>query len=332
MRKQQSLVLSNQVFVTTNKGKKFLAHRITGNGIKSSPNLESLLELFRSSKYKEIGIECIEQPSLQSTINLLRDLSFLIPGDIDEELDWLKKKSYINNKNSFESEHFIGFYKKSMAHAAREFIFSCDGFFAQLSRQLKYLGRHKPILYFCKSLNEFDLLYGKESQEWLTFFVLNKRILIVNFHFIRRSDLHKNILKESILHELTHIFLGQMGSVIPIWLEEGVCEYFSKDSFFFNYKNRTNFLGKVWWFREIESATKCNLLDIDCCTPDINFAYIQSHLFVAFISHLIGKNKLILWITESGFKKDCYQVFYDITDKTLEHIEIEWRKWTGIIS
>jgi len=330
MRKQRSLVLSNQVFVTTNKGKKFLAHRLTGNGIKSSPNLESLLELFRSSKYKKNGIECIEQSSLQSTINLLRDLSFLIPSGIDEELDWLKKNGYLNNKSTIESEHFIGFYKKTIAHAAREITFFCDRVFVQLSRHLKYLGRYKPILYLCKSSNEFDLLFGKESPEWLTYFVLNKRILIVNFHLISRSDLYRSSIEESILHELTHIFLGQTGCLIPIWLEEGVCEFFSKDSFFFNDKGRTNFLNKVWWFKEIELATKCNLLDIDCSTPDINFAYMQSRFFVVFIAQLIGIKQLEHWIIETGLKENCYQVFFKIVGKTLEHVEIEWRKRMGV--
>ena len=126
MRKQRSLVLSNQVFVTNNKGKKFLAHRLTGNGIKSSQKLKSLLEEYRNINLKETENKYIEQAGQRNTINRLRDLSFLIPYNFDEELDWLKKNGYLNNKSTFESEHFIGFYKKTIAHAAREFTFFCD--------------------------------------------------------------------------------------------------------------------------------------------------------------------------------------------------------------
>ena len=124
-------------------------------------------------------------------------------------------------------------------------------------------------------------------------------------------------------HEIIHMLLGNLNISPPIWLEEGICEYFSK-------KDPTPTLlnlmkkKKLLAFKELEAKAAHTLLDIDNSRTDNNICYHQTHSFVAYLCESLGEDKFISWIGTLGLNSELEHDFAEYFENSLADLEQEW--------
>jgi len=126
-------------------------------------------------------------------------------------------------------------------------------------------------------------------------------------------------------HELVHIFLGQMVCQLPIWLEEGLCEYFSKPNLeksFFSLCNQK----KIYGFNEMELLADQNLLDLDDSQVKENICYRQSHSFVSYLISLKGKKIFMACVTAIGLDSNFKIRFKEFYNRSVDDMEQEWQQ------
>jgi len=96
----------------------------------------------------------------------------------------------------------------------------------------KITPKRKPCLFFLKSRQEFDDICGEKTQSWVTGFHTQ------NFIFLMDEDVYETESSKkfnpeyyplTLKHELSHYFYLNLASTSkPVWLNEGLAIYLSK--------------------------------------------------------------------------------------------------------
>jgi len=253
------------------------------------------------------------------------NMNFLIPESIDEELHWLEGMLAPNETRIFETEHFFTYYYADEGYNARYFTDLMEEAYRLLiARGLSQL-RKKILILICHSREQFKQFWGNASLPgWVKIFVHSGRILVVD----RKKT---NNLLQSMSHELMHIFLRQDSSYLPVWLEEGLCEYFSQ-SYNHNKFRQLVLIKKLYGFKEMEALVKHNLLDLDDSLINENICYRQAHSFVAFLAELAGEKKLMECIRTTSLIRDVRSAFEQHYGLSLDSVEEKWRERYSLIN
>jgi len=136
-------------------------------------------------------------------------------------------------------------------------------------------------------------------------------------------------LIEELQHEFTHLLIVQILDVspkeIPLWLNEGLAMYISKDSVI----NTNNFLKNSPSFIELSK-----LLDLDDYPKDKkerDLFYLESHSLVNFLIDKAKNREVFMsflrWYVKKGYPfKKAYLYSYNI-EINLEKFQEEWRSY-----
>ena len=160
-------------------------------------------------------------------------------------------------------------------------------------------------------------------------FVVAHFILIVDKQKVMKLSQYNNSWMVHIIHELAHIFLGSINTRLPIWLEEGICEYYSKQYNTFGFLNPENKIRPVN-FKQIESLIQNSYFDASNAETKLSLFYWQSHSFVRFLVKYWGEKKISDCIQSAGLKYDFYFLFNRIYSRSFEKIEKEWLLSLGL--
>ena len=126
-------------------------------------------------------------------------------------------------------------------------------------------------------------------------------------------------------HEIIHMLLGDLNICLPIWLEEGICEYFSKKDPSPKLLNLMK-KKKLFTFKELEAKANQTLLDIDNSKTDDNICYRQAHSYVAYLCEDLGEAEFIRWISTLGLNSELEHDFAEYFENSMADLEQEWFK------
>jgi len=324
---QKVILTHNLVLKSTKKGKYILINRLTSTAVKLSA---SLLEFLKRFSKKSILLSSLlaeySDTDLLQTVSYLLKINFLIPANINEELNWFKEQVDMNQIKGFETKHFIIFYSGENNYQARNFSDFMERVFYFLIQKLRFFSAHKIIIYICNDCDEFQKFWGNvPAPDWADAFVFSSNLIIVNQHRINKTNLRGDGPFQGMVHELAHIFLNQMECQIPVWIEEGLCEYFSKNDYglvsFDNCKQK-----QLYGFKEIELFANPSLLDLDNSPVGENICYRQSHSFASHLINLKGEHYFINFLTSMELGDSFNTSFKKYYHFSIDEAQKNWKK------
>jgi hypothetical protein len=197
-----------------------------------------------------------------------------------------------------------------------------------IERGFKKLHR-KTIVLVCEDTKEFEKLWGKDKiPDSVEFFVSHGRIIVIRPDQIYLFAIADDALFKAMTHEMIHIFLCENYANLPIWCAEGLCEYYSNNSYTVSLDELVDTKG-LYRFSELARIAKHSILDIDTSRIEYNIGYRQSVSFVKYLVDLLGEDRLMECIMKTGLSMSFEKSFYETFLKPLEHYELEWRKTLG---
>jgi sulfatase maturation enzyme AslB (radical SAM superfamily) len=322
----RKLVLSRQLIGQYHQERSLIMNRLAGTSINSTPEILNFLDLFKNPTTPASLYARYSRPDLWPTTSHFMNINFLIPEDIDEEAQWLEGKVGPEESKIFETEHFFTYYPDSEGYLARDFAALMEDAYRLLNTKgIPHLKKKIPI-FVCQSRAQFKQFWGSPPlPEWVKAFVHLGRILVVGRQKILPINRKSTGFLWGMAHELVHIFLNEEYTYLPTWMEEGLCEYYSRpynDSKFKKIVRERRLYG----FREMEAFVKHSLLDLDDSPVRENICYQQAHSFVHFIARLAGEKDLVDCIRATGLSKDFRKVFEEYYGRSLDDMEVEWRE------
>ena len=190
-----------------------------------------------------------------------------------------------------------------------------------------------------KAISRLNKIFGDPGQRIKIYVFKNKQDMFYysgSYHypswvagFASKNTYYQYDIKirGRIIHELCHVYINQKKSgEIPLWLEEGFCEYLT-------YKDEQDErLREILKQKEIIPFDKLfirdrlSLLKHDSDPLDKNIAYIQSR---SLVSHLINKfgTEVIMKLLKGDYK-DFRQHFLELTSSKFEDEEKAWLRRT----
>jgi len=320
------LVLSRQLIGQNHQDRSVVMNRLVGTSIKVTPEILDFLGLFKDPVHPASLYERYSRPDIWPTASHFMNINFLIPTDIDEEAQLLEGVVGTKERRVFETEHFFTYYFDGEEYLARDFTELMEEAHRLLiSKGFSHFKR-KILILVCPSRTQFKHFWGMAPlPEWVKAFVYLGRILMVDQQKILPKYRKSAGFFRGMAHELVHIFLNQLRIHLPSWIEEGVCEYYSRPYNDSKFKKLVR-EKRLYGFREMEALVKHSLLDLDKSPVRENICYQQAHSFVYFITRLTGEKKFIECIRTTGLSKDFHEVFEEHYGQSLDDIELEWRE------
>lgn len=228
-----------------------------------------------------------------------------------------------------KTEHFIFRYATADNGSAQFLARESEPAYQKL---INYLGKDPRIrimIYIAPDDATFHLLQPEwgEGPSWAAGLAYPGRNLIL-IKSPRLLPSSKTRLKETLLHELTHVMIEKIigpDRGLPRWLNEGLAMYIAGE----------------WGSQETISLTRISLLDsfvpfekLDNAFPsdenDARQAYIQSFSFVAYLRNnygIEGLHKLIWAFSKTRYTHMALQL---ALSTTLADLERNWRSYVRL--
>jgi len=178
--------------------------------------------------------------------------------------------------------------------------------------------------------------------KWMAGTVLYS-VLVVNLELIDAILAHSgkarlNLFIQNLTHEFSHLSLRQSGLRLPLWLEEGVCEYLSGTpqdvarlhSATIQIEEFIRFVKECHLPDETGLRHDSGLLEFSEEPVDSNPGYTLAHDFVAFLDHKVGLNEFLADARDAGLNAllipfPLPRSRHDFFKLSLDEILAEWR-------
>ena len=320
---EKPLTYSRQLKIERNAHRPRLTHALSGKVVEVSTDMLELIDSFRNVTKPASLLERYHISNLSQIVHMLLRNHVLIPATMDEELEHLNQKYSASNKRNYETENCICLYSHKDRRPAENFTQLIQNLYSSLESKFKPL-RQKMIIYVAENREELTHFWFEPfCPPWITGFVVLRRVLAIDLDKIRNDDWESVRFKAGMTHEIVHMLLSNHSICLPKWLEEGVCEYFSKPD---PDQNLLNLMEqkKLLTFKELEAKAVHTLLDIDNSKTDDNICYHQAHSFVRYLCGAFGEDAVIRWIDSIGINLEISDKFYELFGKNLIEMEQTW--------
>jgi radical SAM protein with 4Fe4S-binding SPASM domain len=300
-----------------------IIHGLSGYAINASKDMLEFIQSFKQPRAPCDILNHYHIPDLKKILHIFVKNNILLELTKDEELIFLEEKLAVFPKDRIDTANCICFYSLNHKKIAQRFVHAMELLYINLSPRIHPLRRHL-IIYLCQDKKELtEFWFEPLVPPWIKAFIACGRILVADVNGI--SFVQGPEFQQGMSHEITHILLSDFNVRLPVWLEEGLCEYFSKP----DPTQRLLALMRqkpLLTFDQIEQGTKHTLLDIDNSNTRDNICYHQSHSFVLYLCQTFGEKKIFSCIKDMGLTKIFSQAFFENTDKDLKETEQKWRK------
>ena len=300
-----------------------IVHGLSGFAIKASEDMLEFIDLFKQPQTPHDVLNKYHIPDIMQITETLVKNNIVVELSKDEELEYIEERMSSFSNNRIDTLNCICFCPSNQTETAQKFVQSMELLYLNLSTKLKPR-RQKLLIYLCRDKNELaGFWFEPLLPQWIKAFVTCRRILVADineFEIIDDPEFNKGMS-----HEITHILLSDFNVRLPIWLEEGICEYFSKQdptAKLLELMKQKPLLS----FKELESRANHTLLDIDNSRTQENICYHQSHSFVSYLFKTFGEKKILACIKDMGLQKDFSLTFYENTNERKNEMERKWRK------
>ena len=161
----------------------------------------------------------------------------------------------------------------------------------------------EPTLFFANNRADFDLLFGRKTEQWLVGVAKNNNIFMFDQkNYAKESSHQTKDFWQTLKHEYCHIYYSQITTGgNPLWLNEGVACYLS---------------GKKLIIGENTKKKLLNIFDYFSQFP--GDAYVPSQFWVELLIKKYGAKRLVTLIkalnikeqlTPSKFAKTFFEVY-----------------------
>ncbi len=320
------LKTSSQIIFSRDSEGLFVTNRMLGSKLSISDDTAEFISAFDSAKtLKDINDE-FSVSGIEDYVRTLKSNGVLVDSNWAEEESLL-----LQSIGSRPKELIVKNVKIYHTRANHESAAHIGDSVKKASQRL--LSKGLPVydglihVYLCDDRKVMDSLWGKRTPDSVNGFVLARRIYVADAVKHSPEFCMTETFIESMMHEIVHMYIGKLTLALPIWLEEGICEYYSRS---LEEIERSSILkaNSVYSFSDIELLCKHTLLDLDPSRVRDNLCYAQSHCFVDFLSKKISdhnvygflKNLEIGMGVKDGFKNSGVD---------LEKAEMTWREQRG---
>ncbi len=173
-----------------------------------------------------------------------------------------------------------------------------------------------------KSEAEFNRFLHHQVPEWSQAVALPKQRMVVlklaDAEQIRKSP-------QILIHELMHILLSDylQGAYLPVWLNEGLADYFSEGGL--------SFEKKIILAEAVVQKKIMDLMALDSLlnmpAPKARLAYVEAQSAVEFIAKQFGDERLLELIREIKTQKNFRKAFHFTFGFDLLDFEIRWNEF-----
>lgn len=328
----RSLILSKHLTtVRTNTNQLAIVNRDNGMVLAATHDFLSFLDQFQSPISIDEAIRKFKVENLNSKIKNLIEKKFLLDLDYDQEIEYIEKNDLADEKNIISTENLLIYFPEDVIYPIPYFCELLEKVYSSIiERGFKKLLR-KSIVLVCENKQEFKILWGRERlPENVEYFVSHGRILAVKPGIIYSLAIANETIFRAMTHEMTHIFLCENYTNLPIWCVEGLCEYYCGNRYNISFKQLIG-SKKMYRFSELSRLARHSMFDIDSSTIEYNIGYRQSVCFISFLVDLLGESELLKCVLSTGLSKPFEKTFANYFNDSLESYEIAWRKTLGFV-
>lgn len=307
-----------------------IIHRHTGAQIRVHADVIDLIDEFYKARMPSELDAVYPLNDLNQTIAQLIKIKFLIDENADEdtpilnrwrqtELCYRSDKEQLINIGPFS----ISCYEKDFRKVCKMARITTPGY-QQICREIFPFPR--KILVCLLEKEEYEEIARRYNLPDRTIaFVDAKTILIIKASGLNRWMQQGYRYHVSMKHELIHVLVGQYHYYLPNWLEEGICEFYSKQSNPIRLVQQLR-CKKLISFDEIEKSIEFSLMDLDDAPIAHNVLYMQAHSFIRHLVDSVGPTQFWKVAALTGIRKDFGKTLQRLFGADLKRIEDIWRE------
>lgn len=328
---KKRLILSKHLMTVRYSDSQFgILNRRNGIVLEATAGLLAFLEHFQQPLTLEDAARKFPVGDLENKLYNLLNRKFILFVDHDEEIEYLEQALLTIKKSRVCTENFIichpedVFFPIPILSKLLEEVYSY-----MIGRGLNEFTR-KSIVFICENQKDLYALWGNESiPSHVNVFVSHGRIVAIRPDLIYSLVIADELIFKAMIHEITHVFLCENYTNLPVWCIEGLCEYYSAHSYNVSLEALMHTKG-LYRFSELTKMARHSILDVDSSEVENNIAYRQSKSFVEFLAGLFGEDRLMECVFSTGLTKDFESNFQEFFPQPLQHYEVEWRKSLGL--
>lgn len=314
-----SLKLSGQVQLRKHRGGLYLLHRLAGKERQIS--LGEWHQLRGTWELPQIAEE-VEGMSLPLICNYMEE-GALIPAESEEELQWL------NDRVRFPLQRRVcpGF---DVLHSAN-WSDKHDTIVSAVTRSLDEVnaisGSRLSAPFFTAVLDDglyADFLVNAQipvPKGTVAFVVLGK-VLVLDGEALQEGELLEQ-LGAAFRHELGHILVAERRYSLPIWIEEGLCEYLARGCASPGDRGPEE---AVLSLAHLEALNIDSLMELCAVHPNENPYYQAAWLFVSELVRSHGKLRFWDVLERTAGNADFPSSFFEVYGVLMEKAEEQWSK------
>lgn len=152
-----------------------------------------------------------------------------------------------------------------------------------------------PDLYFVASREDFDLIVGRKTENWLVAIARANSIYILDKKIFAKESNHRiGDFWQTLKHEYSHIYYTQITkSHYPFWLNEGLASYLSGKKLLIKNNDQEKLLNVFNYFNKSDSDV-----------------YVVGQYWIEFLIKKYGKKKMIMFIKSLDVKSELSSQYF----------------------
>lgn len=186
-----------------------------------------------------------------------------------------------------------------------------------IGRKLSFLTQGRVSVVIVPS-NEFSFISGQPH--WSVGLFNGKIIIPIDYSPTKETA---DQLKETIFHEYTHFVLFNKSKHLPLWLHEGLAEFFSTDR-----KQDITSVKNALLSDTCLQLQSLNSIILENAEPHkVSLAYSEAYLVVKYIKETYNTEMIIKLIEEFDVTSDTDAVFSQLFDLSFNEFEQKWKSY-----
>ncbi len=184
-----------------------------------------------------------------------------------------------------------------------------------LNKEFFKINIPKFEIQFVYSREEFNKLWGFETEDFVSAFVKDNKIVIFDYSiFDKVTRWEKEKFSETLIHEINHLFYEKMRNheYDPLWLSEGLATFMQHGQKKFHYKEKLKITKNI-----LEGASEHISLN----------NYQVYALFVEYLFLEYGKEKILKLIRGLKRGKKLNKLFQEVYKKIFEELIKDGNKY-----
>lgn len=266
-----------------------------------------------------------EDPEEQKLYRLLTRIHFLHNQAYGESESydilnhWLHR--FEKKTKSFSYQNLTAIYAARIQEPVQEILIEILKIAQELHTEL--LAFRQPLYILFLTPKEYESLQKDfHVPPDISAFVDSRTLLIMDYESYFQSDNTKSFYP-TIRHELIHILFGQYAYYLPFWMEEGMCEYYSK-KYRMDYLNYGLKEEAFISFPEIHSEKINYISQLSMFDKIQHVFYMQAASFMNFLFQTLTSRRIWSLLKRSSIRRDFFDVLETESKITLTDLQAQW--------